>query len=104
MDCDISCIILSGVTERSVSTRRVLAILLKVAELMPAEAVIHCVHLRRPVLMVKPPNLKLLKGGFSESNQTGGSTCTALSRLTALQLARNLCASLMYDVWTLPVT
>lgn len=28
----------------------------------------------------------------------------AVSRFTALQLEESVCASLMYDVWTLPVT
>lgn len=57
VDCDTSCIILSGVTEISLSTQRVLAILLKPVELMSAEDVVHFVHLKRPVLMLKPTNL-----------------------------------------------
>lgn len=67
MDCDTPCIILSGVTEVSLATQRVLAILLKPVELMPAEDAVDCVHLKRPVLIVKPPNLSKitkLKGTF----------------------------------------
>lgn len=45
MDCDTSCIILSGVTEISFSTQRVLAVLMKPMELLPAEAAVHCVGL-----------------------------------------------------------
>lgn len=51
VDCDTSCII------PSFSTQRVLAVPMKSVELMPAEDVIHCVHLKRPVLMVKSQNL-----------------------------------------------
>lgn len=67
MYCDTSCIILSRATEISLSTQRVLAILLKPVELMPAENAVHCVHLRRPVLMVKTPKLSKitkLNGSF----------------------------------------
>lgn len=90
------------------STRRVLAILLKPVELMLAEDEVHCVHLRRPVLMVKPPNLSKitkLKGTFfQKATKLEAVLAPAVSGVTALQLAESVCASLMYDVWTLPVT
>lgn len=61
VDCDIPCITLSWVIKTSLATQRTLAILLKPLQLVPAEDVVHCIHLERPVLTLKPPNcLKLL--------------------------------------------
>ena len=57
----------NGATEISLSAHRVLAVLLKPVELVPDEDAVRCVHLKRPVLMVKPPNLSKitkLKGTF----------------------------------------
>lgn len=61
MDWDTSFITLSGVTEISLSTQRMLAILLKPLELVPAENMVQCVHLERPILTVKPPNSLITK-------------------------------------------
>lgn len=72
-----------------------LAILLKPVELMPAEDAVHCVHLKRSVLMVKPPNLSKitkLKGTFfQKATKLEAVLAPAVSRVTALQLAECLC-------------
>lgn len=93
MGCDTSCITLSWVTEISLSTQRMLAVLLESLELVPAEDVVHCVHLERPVNSEAPKLSKISKLKnrvfFSESKQTGGSTytcckytyCSAASRV-----------------------
>lgn len=56
VDCDTSCITLSWVTEISLAAQRMLAILLKPLQPVPAEGVVHCVHLERPVLTLEPSN------------------------------------------------
>lgn len=107
MDCDTSGIILSEATDISLSTKRVLAVLLKPVDLMPAEDVVHFAHLTRPVLMLKPPNMSKitkLKVIFQQADKLEAVLGPSVSRFTALQLEESVCASLMYDVWTLPVT
>lgn len=91
MDCDTSGIILSEATEISLSTKRVLAILLKPVDLMPAEDVVHFAHLTRPVLMLKPPNMSKitkLKGNFSAGRQTGGSPWTFCKQIYCFAVRR----------------
>lgn len=61
MGCDTSCITLSWVTEISLSTQRTLAVLLESLELVPAEDVVHCVHLERPVNSEAPKLSKISK-------------------------------------------
>lgn len=95
MGCDTSCITLSWVTEISLPTQRMLAVLLESLELVPAEDVVHCVHLERPVNSEAPKLSKISKlknrGFFQKASKLEAVLTPAVSTLTVLQLAGCLC-------------